>query len=954
MSQAIHGEQKNVLIKMFHGLGDVVQFTVVLRHLAKYRPGWNIDVVADIGKCTALNGLCRRVLVRNKDRYDRGIYDLCFDLDWDENYTRYPDKPNTKITKCLQEVFGISYDSVIGSYLIRSSIKSRDSALAYLEEIGAVKVGDRHNVAVIHYEGNTSPWKKNLSHDQASRIISFIIEKGLIPILLDWDNRSPLIDQKTIFSPSVRHPLWGNIGTGCASTIFELIQLATLYIGIDSGPGKVASATSTPSWIVWTGHHPYQFHDPSFSTTHILSSERIPPSEIDQIRCLFEKTYLHEYYHEKNQIIDVLLRSISRSVFNKNLPNQSDDLIEIQSGLFIRKKFYNEDACIWMDVVVNDCYSVPYLPLGGRGVTVLDIGSCFGAFAFLWHQRNPNSKIICVEPAPLNVKILRKNVGHFATVLDGAVWYGENMFLADSTSGIVTMSTGGSMLVSSEASIAGLRNRDEYKVSSNRVPLFTIESILSDCGITKIDYLKTDCEGGEYSFLSQSSSLHRISKIFGEYHDCDRWSVFKESVFHCEGWSYVGSDVNLANGLFQAENKSFALKVPSDFSEKLIGTVRSNHDQTFVSEAFARIGLLYFIYTLTLSAKPKSAVCFGSGAGIIPLAVRLADESVFQIGIDTGRRGKDQVEKSKSMLGPGFTVFYADINFLESISPIDLFIIDGIREPESAAKFIRSAAKSKPKYILVITKSASECEEKVLETIEDPAISECFDFEKVPVHCDLISVISGARKHTSLSISGQNLSIHWNLDRCVTVSDIEIIKSYMANHDYQGLNFTSQIESYLGFCDHVPWIAKVSKSFVSINFTDLPQEKCKLVCGDIIPHKVDEEGFQRLQSKGLKHCLILIDGLEDNDVIDDAKKIIKKNYRVIIGNVQSTNSARIANLSSVIEDGIFPRAAWSGRHYIAFAKTCDIIIAKDQDFSDICGVVAPGIRVQTSFFDREA
>ncbi len=34
----------NVLIEFAHGLGDAVQFSVVLKHLRKYKPDWNIDV----------------------------------------------------------------------------------------------------------------------------------------------------------------------------------------------------------------------------------------------------------------------------------------------------------------------------------------------------------------------------------------------------------------------------------------------------------------------------------------------------------------------------------------------------------------------------------------------------------------------------------------------------------------------------------------------------------------------------------------------------------------------------------------------------------------------------------------------------------------------------------------------------------------------------------------------
>lgn len=46
------------LIRSVHGLGDVVQMTVVLQHLAHHHPDWEIDIWAKRGKESACRGLC--------------------------------------------------------------------------------------------------------------------------------------------------------------------------------------------------------------------------------------------------------------------------------------------------------------------------------------------------------------------------------------------------------------------------------------------------------------------------------------------------------------------------------------------------------------------------------------------------------------------------------------------------------------------------------------------------------------------------------------------------------------------------------------------------------------------------------------------------------------------------------------------------------------------------------
>ena len=52
---------RTMLIKFPHGLGDAVQFTVVLKHLAKAYADWAVDVVSKRGKHTAFRGLCRQI-----------------------------------------------------------------------------------------------------------------------------------------------------------------------------------------------------------------------------------------------------------------------------------------------------------------------------------------------------------------------------------------------------------------------------------------------------------------------------------------------------------------------------------------------------------------------------------------------------------------------------------------------------------------------------------------------------------------------------------------------------------------------------------------------------------------------------------------------------------------------------------------------------------------------------
>lgn len=299
---AVPSVAKRILIDFGHGLGDVVQSTVVLKHLQVYRPDWEVHYRCGIGKHTAVRGLCARVF-HDKEEYPKGPYDTKITPGWFENYCRYHGKPNSKITNCLTEVFGIPYDASLGRYQIAVGDEAKARTAAYLESIGAKRRSDgRFNVVVAHYEGNTSPHKKNLRHWQMQSLLELAILAGRIPVILDWDDRSKLPDNRRIFRPPTGPgDIWGGFGSGDAESIAALIGHAEAYLGIDSGPGKVASATDTPTLIHWTGHHPIQFHDPAPNTTHLLPAghRHMPPLEGKQepIAEYFEKAYLFRTYH---------------------------------------------------------------------------------------------------------------------------------------------------------------------------------------------------------------------------------------------------------------------------------------------------------------------------------------------------------------------------------------------------------------------------------------------------------------------------------------------------------------------------------------------------------------------------------------------------------------------------------------------------------------------------------
>jgi hypothetical protein len=80
---------------------------------------------------------------------------------------------------------------------------------------------------IFHYQGNTRGDRKNLAHEQVRPLLDLCLEAGYVPIVLDWDRRSFLFDNRRVFNSSVHSgDLWGGFGSGDAETIAALVSLA--------------------------------------------------------------------------------------------------------------------------------------------------------------------------------------------------------------------------------------------------------------------------------------------------------------------------------------------------------------------------------------------------------------------------------------------------------------------------------------------------------------------------------------------------------------------------------------------------------------------------------------------------------------------------------------------------------------------------------------------------------
>jgi FkbM family methyltransferase len=209
-----------------------------------------------------------------------------------------------------------------------------------------------------------------------------------------------------------------------------------------------------------------------------------------------------------------------------------------------------QDMDVVGEVMQNDGYFTRLIDSRGEGEIVIDVGAHIGTFALMWHRKNPQARIVCVEVCPENIPTLTANVGEFATIIQAACTYdpGE-LSLLNSVKQCGT-ATGGSTVVRAE-DVGSSREGTFghlYWLDDRPIRKVTIEEILQQIGAERISLLKMDAEGAEFSILEHSPTIAsgKVDFMLGEYHGAERWNELRQRRF-ANGWDY--GHMHAAGGL---------------------------------------------------------------------------------------------------------------------------------------------------------------------------------------------------------------------------------------------------------------------------------------------------------------------------------------------------------------------------------------------------------------------
>jgi len=151
------------------------------------------------------------------------------------------------------------------------------------------------------------------------------------------------------------------------------------------------------------------------------------------------------------------------------------------------------------------------------GATVIDIGAHIGAFSLYAASAAPKSKVYAFEPFPPNFSFLKKNIAlnSFSNVMASDTAISKDNSPRELF--VNPLNSSGHSLTKKTSKAVGVKCR-------------SLEKIFADFNINFCDFLKLDCEGGEYDilFAAPKSILDKIGIISMEYHSPHLFDVSRD------------------------------------------------------------------------------------------------------------------------------------------------------------------------------------------------------------------------------------------------------------------------------------------------------------------------------------------------------------------------------------------------------------------------------------------
>jgi FkbM family methyltransferase len=195
---------------------------------------------------------------------------------------------------------------------------------------------------------------------------------------------------------------------------------------------------------------------------------------------------------------------------------------------------------IFQSIIVDQYHARKFIK---NDSVIIDAGANAGVFSVFAAHLSPQGKIYSFEPSPETYELLSKNTREYSQILTfnhglGDISKEENLILAES-SGSNTMVDSGM--------------RDGTSASMVKVCVKTIDEVVREQGITRVDFIKMDTEGYEEKIL------------YGAKETIQKYApVLSMSAYH-----HVGDKKSIPNYVLSL-NPRYKYKISRDVEDNLL------------------------------------------------------------------------------------------------------------------------------------------------------------------------------------------------------------------------------------------------------------------------------------------------------------------------------------------------------------------------------------------------
>jgi autotransporter strand-loop-strand O-heptosyltransferase len=274
---------------------------------------------------------------------------------------------------------------------------------------------------------------------------------------------------------------------GNLQEVIDDLVTCKFFIGLGSGLSWLAWACKLP--VVLISGFSEKWAETKLDTYRVINenvchgcfnSERLDAGDWNW--CPLHKNTDRMFECTKRISSDMVVKEINKIIYKEETMEKIEDKIFDWGG---RSEWYVKQA--EEEIFEGNTYERFFEV--EEGDVVVDLGASLGPFTYKILPKNPKQCYV-VEPISHQIDILKKNVGQ------------ENVKIIQ---GAIT-------------------DKKKIKITwddmTESVPTFTFKEFLEENNISKIDFLKCDCEGGEYDVFQPTNIkfLKTIPKIVTEFH----------------------------------------------------------------------------------------------------------------------------------------------------------------------------------------------------------------------------------------------------------------------------------------------------------------------------------------------------------------------------------------------------------------------------------------------------